>query len=132
MEISAGKRTVLVNAVTSRIISYCERIGLTEPIASIALLRSKLSDVDLPDLDAALRDKGSQWERVRVGIKDVPAGVECNACGTRFAAHADWTPCPDCGNPGAYTVRGPYHLKLKEIHVESGAIIKGKKNTLLL
>lgn len=132
MEISADKRKVLVNAVTSRIISYCEKIGLTEPVASIALMRSKLSDIDLPDLEAALRDKGSQWERVRVGFIDVPARVECNSCGTRFTAHADWTPCRDCGNPGAFTVLTPYHLKLKEIHTESGTILKGKKNTRLL
>jgi Zn finger protein HypA/HybF involved in hydrogenase expression len=132
METSADKNAVLTAAVANRIIAHCKKMGLSEPIVSVALLRSKLSEIHLTNLEASLKDKGSQWERIRIDYKDVPARVECNTCGTRFTAHADWNPCSDCGNPGAFTVIRPYHLKLKAVRTDSGIIVKAKRDTVLL
>lgn len=133
MEINDERKEVLLaGVVVSRMLAYSRKIGLSEPIASVAMLRSRLSTIHLTTLEASLNCEGPQWAKTRIDCKDVPARVECNTCGTRFNAHADWSPCPDCGNPGAFTVFTPYHLKLKEIQTQSGVIIKAKKGTILL
>ena len=118
--------------VGHKIITYCNKIDLFEPIASVELLRSKLCEFQLTDLEAYLRGRGTQWERVTIVFKDAPARVECNTCGTRFNAHEDWWPCPDCGNPGAFHHISPYRFKLKEILTERGFIHTAKRNTVLL
>ena len=65
--------------VGRNIISYCSNIEIHEPIVSIELSISKLSNVILKDLDAHLKKKGTQWEKVTIIYKDVPERVECNS-----------------------------------------------------
>lgn len=121
-----------VELVACKIISYCSKKEIREPIDSIEVSQSKLSNVIITDLEAYLKSKGNQWKNVTVIYKDVPERVECNSCGTRFSAHADWWPCTDCGNPGAFYQFAAFHIKLKEIRTESGLVHKAKKSAVLL
>jgi ribosomal protein S27E len=127
-----GGSMIPAQLVGNKIISYCSENEIREPIASIEVTQSKLSNVILTDLEAYLQSKGNQWENVTVIYKDVPERVECNSCGTRFSAHAVWSPCTDCGNPGAFYQFAAFHIKLKEIRTESGMVHKAKRSALLL
>jgi ribosomal protein S27E len=118
--------------VGRKIISYCNKKELHEPIISIELLNCKLSNLILTDLAPYLKSKGTQWENITIIYKDVPERVECNSCGTRFNAHADWWPCPDCGNPGGFYQFAAFYIKLKEIRTESCILHKPKRSVVIL
>jgi Zn finger protein HypA/HybF involved in hydrogenase expression len=123
----------ITSLVAKKLVDISLRLNLQEGIKNIIILRCKLSTLPvLGTLADHLKIKGSQWQDVKIVYKDVPARVECNSCGTRFSAHADWSPCPDCGNPGAFYIPSPYQLKLKEFQLEDGQVVKAKRDTILL
>lgn len=117
-----------------KIINYCIASNFYESIDTITILMTYLSG-SLPSLEEYLRGKGTQWEKVKIVYKDVPAIIECNQCGAHFAARVEETMCTNCyflaGFCNAVT-KYPYHLRLKEIRLGSGELIKAKRNTILI
>ncbi len=131
MESSFDKKTITAG---NRIINHYIMSNSDEPIDTVTILMTYLSG-KLPSLEEYLRGRGGQWKKVKIAYKDVPAIVECNQCGAHFSARGGESLCTNCLFPAvccnAVTKR-PYHLRLKEIRLESGELIKAKRNTILI
>jgi hypothetical protein len=131
MESNFLQKTIIAG---NKIINYCMGSNLYEPIDTITILVSYLSG-SLSSLEEYLRGKGTQWENVKIVYKDVPAIVECNLCGAHFGARGEESMCTNCLFPAGFcnaVTKYPYHLRLKEIRLGSGELIKAKRNTILI
>jgi len=117
--------------ISDKIINYYNKQNLHDPVSSITISIRSLTGIDISLLESYIQNKGMPWENAKVVFKDLPNRVECNVCGTRFSADEEWTPCPDCGCPGAFIDVSSYRMDLKEISLENGQVIKAKKAILL-
>lgn len=123
-----------IKIACSRIINYCKESNIFESIAEITIVGTYLSRwVDISSLESVVREVGLQWEKAKIAYQEAPAKVECNECGQHFNSKDDWWPCPNCGHPGGSAISPtPLHIRLKEIRLEMGKVIKAKRNTIIL
>ncbi len=124
---------VKVKIACGKFIKYCKESNLFEPIAMVTLIGTYLSRaIDISLLESAVRAVGLQWENAEIVYQETPARLECNQCGQHYNSKDDWWPCPNCGHPeGSALSPLPFQIRLKEIRLETGKVIKARKNTII-